>query len=192
VTIAPAILAAGKGILKFVQRVPFLGSPFSFPFAVAWRGLVEVLILWFFSTLPIFFSILPKIDSDRSLSEELSAELSINLILVYTSAFLAPVFYLLFARVIWPRSHKIFGGAGWVLIGTLCIMFLSCWLYQNDRISNPNSWRTVSTVMYFASIYFWWLAILDDRNSVEFEVIERQAEDAFAKAAAARQQGTHQ
>jgi hypothetical protein len=180
----------GEKILTVIRFVPFLGSAFSFPPRIALRSVGEILILWFISTMPIFFSLLPSIHSGESLAAEIEKEINAKVLLVYTSAFLAPVLYLLISRLIYPKTQKIFSGAAWIFVATLAIICASCWLYQNDKIQDPSQWRTTCYWIYGASIYFWWLAISDDRNSgFEFESAARRDEDNFAVAAAARSPG---
>jgi hypothetical protein len=176
-------------LMRIVRLIPFVGSAFSFPAMVCGRALVELLVLWFLSTLPLIFSVAFKIKAGSSISDAAGEEVNIRVIFAYTSAFLAPVFYLLMARLIYPREQKIFSGSIWIFVATVTIMCFSSWLFQNDKVS-IDSWRNVSFVMYLLSIYFWWLAISDDRNNTfAYEAAVGKDEDAFAKEAEQRRRG---
>jgi hypothetical protein len=131
--------------------------------------------------------------SGRTLDAVAAEEVNIRAIFLYTSAFLAPVLYVLFERLVYPRKQKIFAGAFWVFLGTIAIVGFSSWSFQNEKIGDSSQWRIACYAMYAISIYFWWLAIADSRNNdFSYEAEVTQDEDAFVEMAAKTQKGTEE
>lgn len=151
-------------ILTIIKRIPLIESAFSFPPAVRKRAGKETFFLWFLSSFPILWSLFAKMMSGDSFLNVAAEEVNIKATFVYTSAFLAPMFYILAERILYQRKRKIFAGFYWIFLATLTTMCLSSWLFQNDKIHDSRSWHIASYIMYVVSIYFWWLAIADSRN----------------------------
>lgn len=178
--------AIGEKILTIIKQIPLLESAFSFPQSVRRRAGREIGFLWFVSSLPLIFSIIAKMITGGSFQDAAAEEVNIKAIFIYTSAFLAPVLYLLIDRLIFPREQKIFAGAYWVFLITLAIAFSSLYLFQNDKIKDSHPWLWASLVMYLLSIYFWWLAIADSRGDISYAEETTQDENDFAVLAAKR------
>lgn len=176
--------AIGQMLLTFVKQIPFLESAFSFSRDVRKRAGRELFFLWFVSSLPLILSIVGKMVLGDSLQDAAADEVNIKAIFVYTSAFLAPVLYLLIERLIYPREQKIFSGALWVFLVTVAIVCFSSWLFQNDKIQDSQAWLLASLVMYLFSIYFWWLSIADSHADIAYADETTKDENDFAAIAA--------
>lgn len=176
--------AYDQKLLTVIKQIPLLESAFSFPQSVRKRAGRELLFLLIVSSLPLIFSIITKMITGNTFLDAVAQEGNIKAIFAYTSAFLAPVFYLLVDRLVYPRENKIFSGAYWVVLTSLAIAFFSSYLFQNDKIRDSHPWLWTSFIMYFLSIYFWWLAIADNRGDISYAEETTQDENNFAAIAA--------
>lgn len=182
----------GEKLLTGIRLVPLLGSAFSFPWKVWKRASVELLFLWIISSLPLLISIISKMVTGGSFQNAAEDQINIKVIFVYTSAFLAPLFYLFVDRLRHTQSDqkmKIFGGVYWVMLVGLIILGFSSWLFQNDKLNDLHAWQSASFLMYWISIYFWWLAIADNRNDSSYVTEVTQGENDFATIAAKKRKG---
>ncbi|GAB1257280.1 hypothetical protein NBRC116494_17820 [Aurantivibrio plasticivorans] len=109
-----------------------------------------------------------------SFGDSLTGAFNINVIFLYTAAFLSPILYSLAKRVIYPRTEKIFHGAEWVLLVSIIILVSSAFVYENNMFSSQNAnisaenIRNISLFIYGISIYFWFLAIADNCKDSNF------------------------
>lgn len=179
----------GQKLLAAIKQIPLVGSAFSFPWIVWKRASLELVFLWGVSSLPLIISIIAKMVPGGSFQNAAEEEVNIKAIFVYTSAFLAPLFYLFVDRLRQTQSDqkmKIFSGVHWVMLVGLIILGLSSWLFQNDKLKDLHAWQSVSIPMYFISIYLWWLAIADNHNCSLYVTETTQDENDFAEKAARR------
>lgn len=182
----------GQKLLTGIKLIPLLGSAFTYPWNVWKRASLELFFLWTISSLPLLISITAKMVTGGSFQNAAEEEVNIKVIFVYTSAFLAPLFYLFVDRLRHKQSDqkmRIFTGVHWVMLVGLIVLGLSSWLFQNDKLKDLHAWESVSILMYFISIYFWWLAIADNCNDSSYVEEVTQDENDFAAIAAKRRRG---
>jgi len=156
-------------ISQMLSRIPLIGPIFCFPFAVSQQAAFQLLFLWLLSSIPLLLSVGLSVAGGSAFRDALISELNINAIYLYTAAFLAPVLYMNYERLVYPKNEKIFQGAGWVFLASIAILSVSAFSFNNENSSmsapqyTPAFTVYLSFTMYGLSILFWFFSIADSR-----------------------------
>lgn len=174
-------------LVNFFSHIPLIGPVFSFPWEVNRVAAFQLFFLWLLSSTPVIFSVLDKTLAGDTIDVAIKEMLNIKVVFLYTSAFLAPLLYMLIDRLIYPKKEKIFHGAGWIFLVALFIFVGSAWAYGNDGFTKNGAIEELFTeysyYIYAFSIYFWFLAIADAcNNGKDYLGIMNDEIDDFVKA----------
>lgn len=171
--------------MKAACKIPLIGPLFSFDSTVLRDSLRELAILWFFSTLPIFFSGISELQS-KSFELWITDLLNVKVLFVYTTSFLSTILLLLIDRVVFPRREKIFYGATLIFCAALVILIFSAYAYGNGGL-DTTKYSKISYFIYFLSVYFWLLAIADTKkDGSNFNKTTTDEENDFTRQASQR------
>lgn len=165
-----------------IKSVPVIGPLFTFEFKVIKKASAQLLILWVISSSPIILSITLDIFNGEKFKEAISNQINLGVIFIYTSSFLAPIVLMLISRVVYPREDKIFKGAMLIMLFSIFLLIVSAWAYGNPKLENVSQISLVS-LMYFLSIYFWFLSIADNlKETIDYSGITDAETDDFINA----------
>lgn len=145
-----------------LKHIPIIGPVFSFPWEVIRKSFSQLFFLWVLSSMPVLFSVMSEMIDGEALSVALAKMVNIKIIFIYTAAFLAPLLYMGINRLVYSRKEKIFHGADFIVLIAIIILVFSAWAYGDSRF-NEDSWAEYGYSIYGLSLYFWFLAIADDR-----------------------------
>lgn len=176
-------------ILRLINKIPFLNSFVYFRLYV-WRiSFAQFFVLWLVSSLPVLAQFLFK---DHP---ELKTLFSTNVILVYTSAFIAPIIWRSVQLVREAantassedsghiesiKNIRTFPSAHLWLIGGILVLCMSIMTYgedPNSLVFKKNS--PIGYILYIFSILIWLLTLADSNNSSNYSKTVVNEEDNF-------------
>lgn len=199
----------GGLMIRIISKIPILSALTQYRPLVHRKAIIKAIVLWVLSTSPVILAILfSKFGSseDETLLNAMGREfhniLQKDGIFVYAASFLSPFLFIVVGRFIDAYVEKDKEGKlvikemfrGYWLCFVICaLLLLVTGLSYTSRILSPSEYQdlilgvmTRDTLIgfYVVSLYFWYLALLDEYNLDSGYVqtmrrAERKAVDAF-------------
>lgn len=172
-------------INTFLKKVPFVGAALSFSWQVWQDTFKELLFLWILTSSPILLYAMIQTVQETTADDIAQEVLNLNILLIYTTAFISPLLYTLAKRLSDPqKNHKIFPQPILILTTSILILICSVAMFQNEvfKTVNESTGTIISLVIYVISLYFWALSIADSNNNSSYIDYENEEQRAFVNA----------
>jgi len=148
-----------KSVLKVMSFIPILDTVANFPRSVTWGSFKQFLFLWFFASIPLMLTFGDAyILQNTSLKAFLSDSINSQKLFIYSSTFIAPMFFNLSKYYGKEREYDL-PSVYWISLTSLAVLLISAFTFV--RTDYP-AYLLVNLVLYGLSVLIWYISIADD------------------------------
>ena len=197
-------------LMNVLLKIPLLQSLIYFPWVTHKKALPKFLTLWCLASLPVLFAaLLSKVAASDTVSgayvaAKIIESLSVSEQFVYSASFLTPLLYIAYEKfrardegesiADYVKNPQLFSGYWLVVVLSLIVMLATAVAFGAMKSSLEAFKETVlhgvlqswSLWIYAFALYCWYLTLLDEKHTPDFNASKAEQEQQATKGLAAR------